>query len=362
MSIRDLVNLGTQNLAYTETSRAKSINLIALFTFGISLLYSLNYIFILNNLGVAVINMLFTLAYLFGLTFSYFQQFRKAKTWFFCVLMLHLVVCTNIYVTKDSGFHLYFFLVPTGAFLLFNYNEIKIKAALSLAATCLFFYCENTINTNPLITLTAEQNHMLYQSVIFINMIEVIVVMTIFSTQIDKNELKLTLQAKTDMLTGVANRRYFFEQGHLMLNQSLTNQRPFCLTLLDIDHFKKINDIHGHQAGDACLRQLSQLIGDNIREQDFFARIGGEEFVIILPETTLQEANSQIERLRILIEQTPIKVNYNEDIRCTASFGVAGVDKNNSSLKEILVSADHALYQAKHNGRNRISIFSANAA
>ena len=362
MSLRQVINLGTENQPFAVTSRAKLINLISLFTFGISLLYTINYVFIIQNSLVAAINAAFTISYLITLTFSYFHQFSKAKIWFFCVLMLHLVVCTNIYVTKDSGFHLYFFLVPTGAFLLFEHKEVKPKVILSAIATLLFFYCENTMNTNPLILLSDKDNHLLYQSVILVNMVEVIVVMTLFSNQIEKNELKLTVQAKTDALTGVANRHYFFEKGNQLLRQSQQSNRTLCVTLLDLDHFKKINDSYGHKAGDVCLIQIANLIENNIREQDFFARIGGEEFVIILPDTTAQEANNLIERLRILIEEYPINVSDSNSIYCTASIGLACLEDNQQSLKDLLVLSDHALYQAKNNGRNRIILFDKQSA
>lgn len=357
MSIRQVVNLGTQNQPFSVTSRAQMINLISLFTFAVSLLYTVNYLFIIKNPLVAAINAAFTVAYLLTLSFSYFHQFTKAKVWFFGVLMLHLIVCTNVYVTKDSGFHLYFFLVPTGAFLLFEIHEVKAKVILSLIATILFFYCENSMNMTPLIELTDDENHLLYQTVVFINMIEVIIVLTLFSNQIEKNQLKLTMQAKYDALTGVANRHFFFEKGDQIFSLSNVEQRPLCLALLDLDYFKKINDSFGHQAGDTCLIEVANLINANIREQDFFARIGGEEFVILLPDTTANEANSLLERLRILIEQHTITVDNDKTLYCTTSMGLASKDKENQSLKDLLVSADHALYDAKNRGRNRIALY-----
>ena len=268
--------------------------------------------------------------------------------------MLHLVICTNLYVTNATGFHLYFFLVPTGAFLLFELHEKIEKIVLSLIAVMLYFYCENTLNTSPLLVLTDEMNHLIYQSVIFFNMVEVIVVLTLFNNQIEINETKLRVQAETDALTKLPNRHYFFEKGSLLLNSSLENNRPFSLALIDIDYFKSINDKYGHHNGDKCLKSIAALMQNTCKAPQFVARIGGEEFVVLLPECTFKEAISFADQLREKITQHSISLYEDESITCSASIGVASISSENQSLKKLLVDADKSLYCAKEQGRNRV--------
>lgn len=357
MYLSKLLATGTQNYPFSVASKVKTTNLVTFFTFVVSALYTLNYVFILNHPIVAVINLLFTFSYLIPLALNRFESHRTAKTIFFIILMLHLVICTNLYVTRDSGFHLYFFLVPTGAFLLFETKDKYHKVVLSLIATLLFFYCENTVNENPLIALSDTMNHYIYQSVVFINMIEVVFVLTLFVNQIETNEEKLFQQAKTDALTKIANRHFFFEQGNKQLEQATDNERPYTVALIDIDHFKSINDKYGHNAGDVCLMETARMFKMLVRKQDVIARIGGEEFVIAMPETTMKEAQSIVERIREAVSEHSIEIDVNTKFSCTASFGIATLSEECRDLKSLLNNADKALYQAKESGRNRVFTF-----
>ncbi len=352
-----LTNLGTAHQNFSVASKARMTNIVALFTIFISAFYTLNYIFILDEPVVAAINAGFTLAYCLTLAFTYFNEHKKAKLWFFTIVMVHLVVCTNVYVTNKTGFHLYYFLVPTGAYLLFELKDKFEKIALSIVSVLLFFYCENTFNTTPLIELTDDINHLLYQSVFFFNMVEVIFVLTLFANQIEANELKLTRQATTDSLTGVANRHHFFDQGNSLLSHANHDDRPFSLILLDFDYFKRINDQYGHFAGDLCLIEISKTISNLCREQDVFARIGGEEFVIALPDTTMQEANNIAETMRLAIEKHIIPIVGQTRFTCTASFGITSRTNSKDELKNLLIEADKALYFAKNQGRNRVQSY-----
>ncbi|WP_440873969.1 GGDEF domain-containing protein [Thalassotalea sp. PLHSN55] len=358
MTFEPLIKLGCQQLDFSSKNRVRFTNIVAIITFFISATYTINYLFILQNYTVAFINTIFTFSYAITLLLNYFLLRRAAKVWFFFILIVHIFICTNLYVTNASGFHLYFFLVPTGAYLLFDLDQNKEKLLLSLAAVIGFFYCENTLNTAPLIELSAQANQMMYQSVIFFNMIEVIVVMSLFTNQIAINEAQLTQQATTDALTGVANRHYFFTHGHNMLFDAQQLKRPFTIVLVDIDHFKNINDTFGHFDGDICLKEISQLIKNRCRSADLFARIGGEEFVLALTDTTKQEALILAEQIRTTLEQHVINLSQRQTISCTASFGISSLSEENEPLKALLVNADKALYEAKTRGRNRSVAFS----
>jgi diguanylate cyclase (GGDEF)-like protein/PAS domain S-box-containing protein len=156
-----------------------------------------------------------------------------------------------------------------------------------------------------------------------------------------------------DHLTGVANRRAFFEAAELELNRNRRAPRPTALILVDADHFKRINDLHGHPGGDAVLRHLGQLLAATFRQVDVVARVGGEEFAVLLPSSSLDGAVAVAERLRQLVAGKPVAFD-GAHIACTISAGVAVCDGEQLGLDILMRRADQALYAAKAAGRNRV--------
>jgi diguanylate cyclase (GGDEF)-like protein len=165
--------------------------------------------------------------------------------------------------------------------------------------------------------------------------------------------------AITDSLTKVNNRRRFFDLAEQEFERSRRYNRPLSLIMLDIDHFKRVNDTYGHAAGDTVLERLAQLCQKSLREVDVFARYGGEEFVILLPETTSQEALLTAERIRQLVARTPIEI-ASDSLTITISFGIVELDKSCKNVEELLDRSDQAMYASKRNGRNRVSIWDSN--
>jgi diguanylate cyclase (GGDEF)-like protein len=162
-------------------------------------------------------------------------------------------------------------------------------------------------------------------------------------------------RAETDPLTGLANRRRFDESLRRELSHSDRFGHPLSLVLVDIDHFKRVNDSHGHEAGDAVLRTISRMLADGVRTVDLCARFGGEELAILLPQTTAAGAFELADRLRRRIAGRPIEFNEAE-IAVTASFGVASYPDVVHSGDALFQAADAALYEAKHNGRNCVRL------
>lgn len=166
-------------------------------------------------------------------------------------------------------------------------------------------------------------------------------------------EEELQRLATTDFLTGIFNRRQFFMLGKQEIERSRRYDRPLSFILYDIDHFKKVNDTFGHQAGDAVLKKITMAVHAQLRTNDIEGRVGGEEFGIILPETSVAEAIVLAERVRAIIEN--LKIKFGESVlHITASFGVTGLEAEDKSLDQIFKRADHALYEAKNAGRNRV--------
>jgi diguanylate cyclase (GGDEF)-like protein/PAS domain S-box-containing protein len=162
-------------------------------------------------------------------------------------------------------------------------------------------------------------------------------------------------RAVTDVLTGVFNRRGLMELGEVEFTRALALNRPFSAIMLDLDHFKIINDTHGHAAGDVCLHEFAKRCKSCIREIDYIGRYGGEELIILLPDAHMKASMNIAERLRIAISKSPILVD-NKRINITASLGVACKDENTNSLEMLIARADQAMYIAKHNGRNRVAV------
>lgn len=177
--------------------------------------------------------------------------------------------------------------------------------------------------------------------------------------QLEKKNLQLSEALKTikkitntDPLTGILNRRAF----HKILKREISFARrhslPLSFVMIDIDHFKRINDTYGHEMGDRILKRFARIIIKSIRHEDIFARFGGEEFILLLPNTDINSAFSVCERIRQKIEKTKFK-GIKE--RITASFGITELLQQDKEL-DVLKRADEALYEAKRKGRNRCEV------
>ncbi|MGE0627919.1 MAG: PleD family two-component system response regulator [Hyphomicrobiaceae bacterium] len=161
-------------------------------------------------------------------------------------------------------------------------------------------------------------------------------------------------QAVTDALTGLHNRRYMESHIRTLMDEAVSTGRPLSLLVSDIDHFKRVNDSWGHDAGDNVIREFATRMRRNIRGIDLACRFGGEEFVIVMPDTDLDRARHVAERLRACIEAEPFKINDTTMISVTASVGLATLEQPDETPEAIFKRADNALYAAKREGRNRV--------
>ncbi|WPM31393.1 GGDEF domain-containing protein [Hydrogenobacter sp. T-2] len=176
--------------------------------------------------------------------------------------------------------------------------------------------------------------------------------------ELEKKKSELEQLAYYDPLTGLPNRRFFFDHANLILESSKRYGNPLSLLIIDIDHFKKINDTYGHEAGDLVLKSFADILRKNIRQSDLSARLGGEEFVLLMPNTNLQRGKVVAERIRSAFQNSLI-VYEGKEVRATLSVGLAGYKAGVESIDDIIRMADEALYKAKELGRNRIEVYDA---
>jgi diguanylate cyclase (GGDEF)-like protein len=171
----------------------------------------------------------------------------------------------------------------------------------------------------------------------------------------------LRRMSRHDSLTGLLNRRALEEELLLQVQRSLRGRVPFCVLMLDADHFKRINDRLGHSVGDLALKHLSSLLRTQMRSIDTLGRIGGEEFVVVLPGLTEDAALQAAERLRAVVSNTPL-ASPHEQVALSVSIGVAQWNGHPEETTRLLMRADAALYQAKQSGRDRVALAESLAA
>jgi diguanylate cyclase (GGDEF)-like protein len=170
--------------------------------------------------------------------------------------------------------------------------------------------------------------------------------------ELKRTNQKLAHQAATDQLTGVANRRQFIERVEVEIARAKRGGAPFSLLALDLDNFKWVNDHYGHQVGDEVLRGFVQKCLDAIRPYDGVARVGGEEFMVLLPQSALEAARTIGERVRSAIAGSAFETGIGRLVEITVSVGVSQFGPDGDTIDTILRVADERLYRAKREGRN----------
>jgi len=168
-------------------------------------------------------------------------------------------------------------------------------------------------------------------------------------------EEELSHQVNHDFLTGLSSRSWFMRQAEIELHRALRYNNPLSIIMMDIDFFKRINDTHGHQAGDMVLKNVAELCRHMLRDSDVCGRLGGEEFALLLPETDKHQVLEVAERLRVGIEKAKITLPMDEiTLQITVSLGVSSITNGADTVDAMIARADKALYDAKNAGRNRV--------
>jgi len=224
-------------------------------------------------------------------------------------------------------------LFPSTAYFLLSGSSMFIGLAI---ASILFFV--SSVRAARFLSKTLNQNFLM-------------------THELEASRIKAERLANIDDLTGLHTRRAFYELGKVLSNSSQRNAQPLSIIIMDIDNFKRINDSYGHAAGDSALMQVGKIMRERLRKSDISGRIGGEEFAVILPGTSLQQSFQLAEALRKQIEELSIQ-SEDKTIRITASFGVASGMDDLDTLGE---HADKAMYRSKQSGRNAVTAYKQGA-
>lgn len=339
-----------QNEAYLEfKSRLfTSIMMIAMvFSASFGLMHDLG----LNQIGRfhAYVDYLYSL-----LTLVLLFLFKKERSLYSPILYIFLVasfltfVSAFINVPMDQFRAIWFYLLVLAAYILAG-------TGLGVGFTALSIVIVIALNISTEVGLSEESIVSIVVGLLILSLITYTYTnrMVSYANQIEENNSKLKQLASEDPLTGLFNPRMCTAIGEQLLKMATRDGSPLTVIYMDLDHFKNINDTYGHQAGDQVLVHVAKIVNSFLRQSDVCARLGGEEFCAVLPETNSQAAAKLAEKMRQRIEQT-IEHIGEVDLRITASFGVAQKLPTDQSLSDIQKRADQALYSAKKMGRNRV--------
>jgi diguanylate cyclase (GGDEF)-like protein/PAS domain S-box-containing protein len=170
---------------------------------------------------------------------------------------------------------------------------------------------------------------------------------------------ELREQAIHDPLTGLCNRRYLEESLERELHRARRGNAPLCVVMLDLDNFKPFNDTFGHDAGDSMLRELAHALSEKLRKSDIACRYGGDEFVLVLPDSSMADAERRIEQIRVMVGEKQTQQGVPQLNTITVSAGIAGAPEHGATAAELIHAADMALFTAKQHGRDRTMLYSA---
>ncbi|MCO7124409.1 GGDEF domain-containing protein [Sporolactobacillus shoreicorticis] len=275
---------------------------------------------------------------------------RTASFIWICEIALHSVFCILI-LGWDQGYYYYFLaLVPIVFFARWSISLRFIVIFFLFTVTLFLFYY--TQMYPPMTKTNSYMTQFMYISSVTANFVGLAYAAYYYRRHSEQMEAKLSKLAHTDALTGILNRRAFELAAQNELKQHIIHKGKCALMFFDIDHFKRVNDLHGHAVGDRALQHVARLCLRVIGDQDLLGRIGGEEFVVFLVRTGHSRAVRVAETIRESIEAEKIMLDDGSEVLLTASIGVALLKSSSDALPQLMIRADQALYQAKTDGRN----------
>jgi diguanylate cyclase (GGDEF)-like protein len=290
----------------------------------------------------------------FIMSFRYANFYKEESRWKIAIETWGMI----IFITWSLWFtgrlesplvNTYLLVIITSALTL---GKLTTLAELWLIAAC-FFFLGNHSTTHDLFSLSYTGG-VLAQ---FAPFVLVAYITTMFSSDIRYGLNRARLMSETDELTELLNRRGFAIAANRLFGQAVRYDRPLSVLMIDSDNLKQVNDSYGHEAGDRLLIQLVKSIQRQLRDTDVIARYGGDEFVLLLPETPANGALDAAKRILNSVTNTPLEIN-GDTVKITVSMGLATYPNDGHTLDSLVACADEAMYKAKRNGRNQVVRFS----
>ena len=361
-SLLSLLFPNHKDLTSLELRRVILINAFLLIAVIVTTFFGISNLFFFNSFAVGVVDIIGALASLMALIdFRKNNQIERSSTIGTLILFVFFI-STNITSKNDNFEMIWTIFFPIFAITLKGHRVGLIYAIVFYALLLIIAYINIGVwqhgewSFESFMRLAIASFVLVY--VITINEIAQFKASQLIQENKEKEQKyieKLEHLSMTDSLTKLFNRRKIDELLDIELNRAHRYDRDLSLTIFDIDDFKKINDTYGHIVGDKVLIELSQLILNSIRKSDYLGRWGGEEFIIIFPETPVSQAKTITEKLRLIISEH----EFHGVGRLTCSFGLAH-NYNLDTITTIINNADKALYQAKENGKNIVKVFHEN--
>jgi diguanylate cyclase (GGDEF)-like protein len=306
----------------------------------------------LNSLILAWFNIISVAMYVSAYLALKRRKSQLAAILIFTEVVVHVGLGV-VLIGWDSGFH-YYLLLFIPAFCLTGSRRIAISALLILfgyyVSLSLLTWASNPIQ--PINSVALNFVHIFNLSVVF----SLFSYLSFFYLgTVQKAQKKLHEMATTDPLTTLYNRRHLGFLADMAVERAKENKKALCIMLIDIDHFKAVNDNYGHDVGDSVLVCVADILKSKMRKEDIISRWGGEEFLVILPNLSANEAKASAERVQAELAAFDWASKVGISLKTTLSAGISYY-KEKENLSEAIARADHALYQSKANGRNRIEV------
>ena len=335
--------------------KKRVIYLIAAFGTTQLLMFLTFYILVTPNKWLVIETIIILIAYFSVFPLLKFGHYTLGKIIVIMGITIQVIMLVFVWFSKDTYLVLFFFIVPPIAFFVLDFSEEVEKRVLMAISIfiCLVVLVFAVVEPMELIILEKTYINILRFMSVISTMISEILVFYFYVNSLHKTNRELMFLANTDALTNVSNRRRLFETGEELFKLYKKHHQDFTLMILDIDHFKRVNDNYGHPVGDEVLVGMSDLIEGSIRKEDLLCRYGGEEFAILF--RNLPGKNREIiEAIKDRISQHTFVVEGEIEIDLTISAGVVSSSDQVHDFDDLVKKADALLYEAKQAGRNRI--------
>lgn len=328
---------------------------------GMVLMFLTCFIIIVKNLKLNIATTFCLIIFLSVYVLLKRRKFFLGKLFLMTGFFLQMFLLVFFWFPDETNLNLFFFIMAPLTFFIYDI-DVKIEKIFlfifNILAIVLLFLSELIGNVSPLINIESNVILLFSSLSVLSTITSITIVYFFYGRNLTTIHKELNILANTDPLTSILNRRALFRTGEELFEICKKRDLQFTLILIDIDFFKKINDTYGHPIGDEILIQLTKLITTHIRRHDIFSRYGGEEFAIILKDTSESDNKITANLLGDIVRNHEFVVSNNIVIKLTISLGIITSSSKSSNFYNLVKMADKALYEAKESGRNRAVIYS----